>query len=137
MQAKILGAFSTLAFIGLITACTMNGMPTASQGEAIFVDYCAACHDYSASGGHLVGGQAAPDLTSLAAQNDGVFPRAYVLSTIDGYDKDGASDHIMPEFGGVMGTETVPVDIDGVMTPTPRPLAALLVYLESVQVPAS
>ena len=41
-------------------------MPTASQGEAIFVDYCAACHDYSARGGHLVGGQAAPDLTSLA-----------------------------------------------------------------------
>jgi hypothetical protein len=40
----------------------------------------------------------------------------------------------MPEFGLLLEGDTVPVDVgDGVFTPTPRPLAALLVYLESIQ----
>ena len=39
----------------------------------------------------------------------------------------------MPEFGAQMSDDIVPVDIDGVLTPTPRELAALLAYLESIQ----
>ena len=39
----------------------------------------------------------------------------------------------MPEFGGVMADDLVPVEVDGVMTPTPRVLAGLLAYLESIQ----
>jgi hypothetical protein len=40
----------------------------------------------------------------------------------------------MPEFGALLEGDTVPVDVgDGVLTPTPRPLAALLAYLESIQ----
>jgi hypothetical protein len=65
---------------------------------------------------------------------DGTFPRARVLSVIDGYDRTGLPGHDMPEFGLLLEGDTVPVDVgDGVLTPTPRPLAALLAYLESIQ----
>ena len=39
----------------------------------------------------------------------------------------------MPEFGPAMADDLVPLEVDGVMTPTPRALAALLSYLESIQ----
>jgi hypothetical protein len=57
-----------------------------------------------------------------------------VLSVIDGYDRTGLPGKEMPEFGALLEGDTVPVDVgDGVLTPTPRPLAALLAYLESIQ----
>ena len=53
---------------------------------------------------------------------------------IDGYERAGQPGQEMPEFGLLLEGETVPVDTgDGVLTPTPRPLAALMVYLESIQ----
>jgi hypothetical protein len=65
---------------------------------------------------------------------DGEFPRAHVLSVIDGYDRTGLPGKDMPEFGLLLEGDTVPVDVgDGVLTPTPRPLAALMAYLESIQ----
>jgi hypothetical protein len=71
-------------------------------------------------------------LTQLAQK--GAFPRAHVLSVIDGYDRTGLPGKEMPEFGLLLKGETVPVDVgDGVLTPTPRPLAALMAYLESIQ----
>lgn len=75
------------------------------------------------------------DLTQIAANNNGHFPRAHVLSVIDGYDRTGLPGQDMPEFGLLLRGDTVPIDVgDGVLTPTPRPLAALLAYLESLQV---
>ena len=72
------------------------------------------------------------DLTQLTM--DGEFPRAHVLSVIDGYDRTGLPGKEMPEFGLLLEGDTVPVDAgDGVLTPTPRPLAALMAYLESIQ----
>jgi hypothetical protein len=72
------------------------------------------------------------DLTQLS--ENGTFPRARVLSTIDGYHRAQVPGQHMPEFGALLKGETVPIDTgDGVMTPTPRPLAALLSYLESIQ----
>ena len=40
---------------------------------------------------------------------------------------------VMPEFGEDMALDLVPVDLDGQITPTPRVLAGLLIYLESIQ----
>ncbi|MFK7867618.1 MAG: cytochrome c, partial [Roseobacter sp.] len=74
-----------------------------------------------------------PDLTQITARNDGVFPVAAVLSEIDGYAKDSHPERTMPEFGASLTGDTVPVDVEGTLTPTPRPLAAILVYLESIQ----
>ena len=74
------------------------------------------------------------DLMLLAQGNGGVFPRAAVLSTIDGYNRMALGDQRMPEFGGFLEGGTVPLDVgDGRMTPVPRPLAALVTYLETLQ----
>ncbi|MFC3615185.1 c-type cytochrome [Lutimaribacter marinistellae] len=127
-----------LTFFGvcLLAACsTQDAMPTAQEGEALFATNCAACHGYRGEGGELVGGQSAPDLTMIAARNDGVFPRAYVLSRIDGYEHREMSGQVMPEFGAMMlDPEMVPLVVDGVQTPTPRPMVALMLYLEEIQV---
>ena len=123
-----------LVLVALVAACAMpDEMPAPSEGARLFADNCTACHGYRADGGALIGGETAPDLTEIAARNDGVFPRAAVLSQIDGYAKGTHPARVMPEFGALLGGDTVPVDVDGVLTPTPRPLAALLAYLEDVQ----
>ncbi|MCV6585495.1 MAG: cytochrome c [Marinibacterium sp.] len=125
--------FATLC---VVAACVApNVMPTAQDGAQLYAQNCAICHGADATGGTAPGGQAAPDLTMISARNGGSFPRAEVLSTIDGYGKGRASD-AMPEFGALLeDAELVPVLIDGTQLPTPRPLAAVLFYLESIQTP--
>ena len=126
------GAMPALA---ALMACAPDEMPGPNEGEVLFAENCAACHGFRGEGGKsLVGGQNAPDLTMIAARNGGAFPRAKVLSQIDGYGRGSLPQEVMPEFGALLEGETVPVDIDGALTPTPRPLAALLSYLESIQV---
>lgn len=125
-----------LSVAGLVVACTEAEMPAPSEGAMLFADNCAACHGASATGnGPRAGSLPHPpaDLTQIAARNGGTLPRAQVLSVIDGYTKNAHPNRIMPEFGDVLTGDTVPVEVDGVLTPTPRPLAALLTYLESIQ----
>ena len=130
-RAQLLGIGAAV----LLAGCNAeNEMPTAADGEQIFVENCAACHNYDASGGELTSRAVAPDLTQLAAGNGGTFPRARVLSKIDGYGQQGhANPGAMPEFGAILAGEQVPVDIDGTLTPTPRSLGASLAFLESIQ----
>lgn len=119
----------------LAVACTQVSMPEPSEGRAIYQENCAQCHGPSGKGdGPWADGQdpAPSDLTRLS--ENGEFPRIHVLSVIDGYDRTGLPGKEMPEFGLLLEGDTVPVDVgDGVLTPTPRPLAALMVYLESIQ----
>jgi len=118
-----------------LVACAATSMPEPSEGRAIYTENCAQCHGASGKGDGpwAVSLDPSPaDLTQLS--EGGEFPRARVLSIIDGYDRTGLPGHDMPEFGLLLEGETVPVDVgDGVLTPTPRPLAALMVYLESIQ----
>ena len=126
---------ATVLILGLIAACTRTDiMPGPAEGEQVFAANCVACHDYRGQGADLSGGGEEPDLTRIAARRDGAFPRAEILTKIDGYGRGKVSAEIMPAFGALLEGELVPVEIDGVMTPTPRPLAALLSYLESIQV---
>jgi mono/diheme cytochrome c family protein len=121
-----------LAF--LVAACAVNEMPEAPEGRALFVENCAQCHQGDAKGGKEwppALGRAPPDLTGLYARG---FDRASVLSTIDGFTRAPLEGHEMPDFGLFLGGETVPIEVDGVLTPVPRKLAALFIYLESVQV---
>jgi mono/diheme cytochrome c family protein len=125
-----------LSITGLIAACSATEMPDAPEGAQLFADNCAACHGTSATGdGVLVSEltQKPADLTRISARNGGTFPRAQVLSVIDGYSKGTHPGRVMPEFGLLLEGDTVPVEVDGVLTPTPRPLAALLAYLEDIQ----
>lgn len=119
----------------LTLACTQMTMPDASEGRVLYDQNCAQCHGAGGKGDGPYAAVLEPapsDLTRLST--NGVFPRTEVLSTIDGYHRAELAGQEMPEFGLLLQGETVPVDTgDGVMTPTPRPLAALLVYLESIQ----
>ena len=127
--------FSSMV-VGLV-ACTEPSMPDASDGAAFFSQNCTSCHGTQGLGdGPLAAGLpvAPTDLTMLSRSNGGTFPAAEALSYIYGDPEQGHLARVMPEFGTVMSEDLVPVDIDGILTPTPRALAGLLFYLESIQV---
>ncbi len=133
---KYAGIAAGVVALGVLVACVQaTTMPEAVEGRRLYVENCAQCHGPAGQGdGPWAKGMtpAPPALTQLAG--GGAFPRARVLSTIDGYHRAQLPGQKMPEFGALLTGETVPVDTgDGVMTPTPRPLAALLSYLESIQ----
>ena len=129
--------WGTLGAGVILVACAANEMPAPSEGAAVFASNCVSCHGTSARGDGPLANDLSPrptDLTRISARNGGVFPRAQTLSVIDGYSKGTHKDRAMPEFGAQMtGEDTVPVEVDGILTPTPRSLAALLAYLESIQ----
>ena len=123
------------AVAAMLVACAEVSMPEAPEGARLFAENCAQCHGATGQGDGPWAASFSPspsDLTQLAT--DEGFPRARVLSVIDGYDRTGLPGKDMPEFGLLLRGDTVPIDVgDGVLTPTPRPLAALLAYLESIQ----
>ncbi|MDF3413086.1 c-type cytochrome [Sulfitobacter sp. M57] len=111
-------------------------MPEPSEGQAFFAQNCASCHGNSGRGNGPVSADLTPkpsDLTVLARGNGGTFPTARALSYIWGDPADNHLTRVMPEFGPAMADDLVPVEVDGVLTPTPRALAGLLGYLESIQ----
>lgn len=134
---------SAIAFGGLAiaVACTAPEMPDPDEGAALFSQNCAMCHGADARGdGELAAdiraetGKGPANLTALSRRNKGTFPRARVLSYIDGYTRGRLPRQNMPEFGLLLEGPQVPVDTgDGIMSPVPRPLVALMTYLESIQ----
>lgn len=139
-QQRRLG-LAALGGAALVAGCMAREMPEAPEGALLFAENCAMCHGADGRGtGELAAeiaaetGRRPSDLTRLARSNGGTFPRAHVLSYIDGYTRGRLEGQDMPEFGLLLEGPTVPVDTgDGVMSPVPRPLAALMVYLESIQ----
>ena len=121
-----------------LTACieAPASEATIEAGALAFQADCASCHGVDAKGAGSFGEaliHQPPDLTHLARDNGGVFPRDYVLSTIDGFDRGAHFSAAMPEFGaGDMGP-TVIVEEDGLGTPIPARLLGLALWLESVQ----
>lgn len=131
--AKSFGAGCGLS---LLVACMPMSMPEAPEGAAFFAENCASCHGSDARGAGPASAGLSPrptDLTLLARQNGGAFPTARALSYIYGDPEQGHLARVMPQFGGSLADDLVPLEVDGVLTPTPRALAALLAYLESVQ----
>jgi len=134
------GAIKFLAIFGaasFLVGCVETEMPEPAQGQALFQANCAICHGATGAGDGVLANGLSPapaNLTLISARNNDHFPRARVLSAIDGYTRMQSAGQNMPEFGLLLLGDSVPVDVgDGVLTPTPRPLAALLAYLESIQ----
>lgn len=124
------------ATLALAVACTPTAMPEPPDGAAFFAANCTACHGTTGDGNGAVAADLSPpppDLTLLARDNGGTFPTARALSYIYGDPQDGHLARVMPEFGGTMADDLVPLEVDGVLTPTPRALAGLLAYLEDIQ----
>ena len=122
--------------LAALVACSGPSMPDSSDGRAFFSDNCTSCHGQGGVGdGDMAKGLAvAPtDLTTLSRANGGTFPATRALAYIWGDPKQSHLARVMPQFGGAMADDLVPVKLDGVYTPTPRALAGLLAYLESIQ----
>ena len=127
---------SVLAALAVLAACVAPEMPDRTDGASFFAQNCVSCHGVSGRGdGPLAGDLATKprDLSLLARDNDGRFPQTKTLAYIYGDPQDNHLTRVMPEFGETMALDLVPVDLDGQLTPTPRVLAGLLVYLESIQ----
>jgi mono/diheme cytochrome c family protein len=112
-------------------------MPEPNEGRALFMQNCAVCHgeDGRGDGPMARAMETAPaDLTLIALRGGGTFPKARVMSTVDGYARSGPDGQGMPEFGALLEGDLVPFDSgDGVLTPTPRKLVALVEYLQTIQ----
>lgn len=124
-----------VAVLGFGLAACAQEPPT---GQALFLDYCAACHGADAKGGDGVLDKHWPkppaNLTTLARRHGGTFPAGYVMSTIDGYTRDTHDAGTMPQFGPLLeGKMAVWVAEDGVPTPTPAALLELAEYIATLQ----
>ncbi len=120
-----------------LAACQPDWMPEPIEGERLFSNNCAVCHGADARGtGDLAPDldQSPPDLSLISQRAGGSFSIAKVLSQIDGYTRMQGRDQVMPEYGALLRGDTVPVQLaENEFSPVPRPLAALVAYLESIQ----
>lgn len=120
-----------------LAACVENAMPQASDGRGLYMEYCASCHGATAIGdGPMARAMVKPpkNLTLIEVRHKDVFPRAKVMSIVDGYARSDLAGPGMPEFGALLEGDLIPFDSgDGILTPTPRKLVALVEYLESIQ----
>jgi mono/diheme cytochrome c family protein len=128
--SPVLAALAAVA----LSACEREAEISPS---AAFMEDCAGCHGPAGKGSRALGlalDPPAPDLTTLAARNGGVFPRDYVMSTIDGLSRGAHFSAAMPEFGeGDLGDTVIVENPDGTGTPVPARLLALADYVESLQ----
>ena len=124
-----------LAAIALAAPATAQEATEA--GGQLYMNACAGCHGADAIGDGPVAellSLPVPDLTRLAANNDGEFPRLEVIHVIDGRTGIRAHGGPMPVFGTLLtgqpgiedGPEGTPVFAD-------RRILALVDYLESIQ----
>ncbi|TBN41306.1 cytochrome C [Paracoccus subflavus] len=120
---------------GLIAACAPP-MTDGAQARNDFKSLCVDCHGADGRGNGPAAAGMVPvpvDLTRVAASNGGVFPRLQVMGHIYGFTP-GRSESPMPEFGDLLDGPAVPYDAgDGISTPTPARLVALMEYVEAMQ----
>ncbi|MEX0312008.1 MAG: cytochrome c [Tateyamaria sp.] len=131
-------ASSLVATLGLSACAIEQDAPDLSieRGKMLFAQKCAVCHGTDATGAGAASlglGGPPPDLTTLSAQNRGVFPSDFVMSVIDGFNRRDHPSSAMPEFGNDDLGPLVQVEDGGASTPIPADLVALAAYIESIQ----
>ena len=106
------------------------------RGKQLYADSCSICHGENGSGAGAASlglGAPPPSLRILSRNAGGVFPRDYVLSTIDGLERHDNPTAAMPEFGTEDMGPLIMTEEDGLATPIPADMLALANYLESIQ----
>ena len=102
MNSRPLLAACTLALSVAGSVAAQTAEPDFAAGAEEYRVACAACHGEAAGGNGPIatmfqGG--VPDLTGLAARNDGIFPLTDVVQMIDGRLEVRAHGNPMPVFG--------------------------------------
>lgn len=128
--------FGSLLLTACLASASVAGVALAQDadiGAGLYADSCAACHGASGKGdGDMAGVMTipAPDITKLAARNDGVFPMLQVIHIIDGRSGVRAHGGPMPVFGRTFSGDSE--GYEGVLAARGR-ILSLAMYLESIQ----
>ena len=120
---------------------TLLAAPAAAQdaalGKALYDRYCATCHGLDARGDGPMAPSLLiqpPDLTTLAARNDGILPVARIVTRIDGRDPLVSHGSPMPIYGDFFEGTDVPTKAEtGQPIMTSEPVLHLLEWLRGVQ----
>ncbi len=101
-----LSVFRTGGFPGSLLLAALAGMSTPALaddlGQTEYMTFCASCHGESALGHGPIAEFLTvepPNLTTLSARNDGVFPYLHVFQIIDGRTGVGPHGSPMPVWG--------------------------------------
>lgn len=109
----------------------------AMEGQLLYQTHCATCHGVDATGNGPMAGALVlqpPDLTALAAGNEGVFPTTRVAMRIDGRDPLVSHGSPMPVYGPFFEGDDTPIKVEtGQPMFTSRPVADLIAFLEGMQ----
>ncbi|OSQ52193.1 hypothetical protein MGEO_06205 [Marivita geojedonensis] len=108
----------------------------ADVGKSTYEQYCATCHGMSGAGdGPLteIMTTSVPDLTTLAASNDGAFPMLDVIHIIDGRTGLRAHGGPMPVYGALFDEESHSNSAYGDVLYTRGKMLSVAYYLESIQ----
>jgi mono/diheme cytochrome c family protein len=131
--------FARTIFLAVSLAGSASAQEADVQaGRDLYMTYCWQCHGPYASGNGPMAEILAiptPDLTRLAARNNGEFPLEAIARQIDGRDAVLAHGGEMPIFGPFLDADqAVAFRLpSGQPMMTSQPLADIIVYLESLQ----
>lgn len=120
----------------VLAACSGLAPGSGAEGRAVYLERCVMCHGPGGKGDGDFADELIilpTDLTVLAQENGGTFPRLRVTEAIDGYARGSHFSGAMPEFGPLLAEGQILESGDGVVTPAPKLLVAVVDYLESIQ----
>ena len=120
----------------VLAGCGGLGVGSVAEGRAVYHERCVMCHGPGGKGDgdfakELI--KMPTDLTILARENGGEFPRLWAIETIDGHARGRHFSGAMPEFGPLLTEGQMLESGAGQVTPAPAQLVAVVDYLESIQ----
>ena len=129
--------FGRIVLMALLVIPGSSFAQDVTEGENLYLDYCATCHGLDADGQ----GPMAPamslqptNLTLLEAVNNGTFPTKRVVMRIDGREPLISHGSPMPVFGDFFeGDDTAIKAETGQPIMTSQPVVDLVAYLRTLQ----
>ena len=125
-----------IVFLAILAASPVAAQD-AALGKAIYDRYCATCHGAEARGDGPMAPSLLlqpPDLTKLAARNDGVLPVTRIVTRIDGREPLVSHGSPMPIYGDFFAGTDVPTKSEtGQPIMTSEPILHLLAWLSGIQ----
>lgn len=133
----VLAATAPLPATCLLLAGGIAAAQDVDQGAWLYGGFCATCHGIAGQGDgpmtEILTIRPA-DLTSLARDNDGVFPVGRIAQRIDGRDRSLAHGGPMPLFGQFFEGDDVTIPSEaGQPIMTSRGIADLIAHIETLQ----